>query len=218
MNSGLWPYASDHWKQHRDVLLQSMIKIFGQRRTGKEERLVVKFASWNILFLSLVRSLWPTVPCLLVIRDPLEVMLSNLSSPSGWMGRKSMPLFCRNLFGWAVADLLKLTREEYCARVIGAFCLAAAMALDSSCIVVDYEKIDAGALCQLVSHFGVQLTPLERDAISKAADTYSKDFGPSRSFRNVQNRKQFVATNQMREAAGRWATPPYDQIRKASKT
>jgi hypothetical protein len=47
-------------------------------------------------------------PCLVVIRDPLEVMLSNLSSPSGWMVRKSMLSFCR-----AAADLEKLTGEEY---------------------------------------------------------------------------------------------------------
>jgi hypothetical protein len=191
-----------------------MIKIFGQRRTGKEEHLVVKFTSWNILFLSLVRSLWPTAPCLLVIRDPLEVMLSNLSSPSGWMMRKSMPSFCRRLFGWAAADLEKLTDEEYCARVIGEFCRAATMALDSKCIVVDYKNIDAGTLCQLISHFGVQITSFERDAILKSADAYSKDIVPSRRF---WSQKQFVATNQMREAAERWATPFYDQIRKASK-
>jgi hypothetical protein len=195
-----------------------MIKVFGQRRLGIEEDLVVKFTSWNILYLSLVRSLWPTVPCLLVIRDPLEIMLSNLSSPSGWMSRKSMPSFCRGLFGWAGADLEEMTNEEYCARVIGELCRAATMALDSSCIVVEYKDIDADKLCQLVSDFGIQLTSLERDAIWMSTDAYSKDIVPSRPFQSVRNQKQFTASDQMREATERWATPFYDQLRKAGKT
>jgi hypothetical protein len=92
------------------------------------------------------------------------------------------------------------------------------MALDSSCMVVDYKDIDAGTLCQLVSHFGIQITSSERDAILKSTDAYSKDIVPSRRFRDVRSQKHFVATKQMREATERWATPFYDQIRKAIKT
>ncbi len=217
-NSGRWPYAPDQWEQQRDVLLRSMIQVFGQRRTGKEENLVVKFTSWNILFLPLVRSLWPTVPCLLVIRDPLEVMLSNLSRPSGWMRRESMQSFSRGLFGWAVADLENMTSEEYCARVIGAFCQAATMALDSKCIVVDYKEIDAGTLCELISHCGSQITSFERDAILRSTDVYSKYIVAGSPLRNVWTEKQFAATDKMREATERWATPFYNQIRKAGKT
>jgi hypothetical protein len=209
---GRWPYARDSCAQHRDLLLRSMIKVFGQRRTGKEEQLVVKFTSWNILFLSLVRALWPTVPCFVLVRDPLEVMLSNLSRPGGWMTRKSVPSFCRDLFGWAGPEVESMTREEYGARVIGEFCRAATMALDSRCTVVDYKNIDASNLCGLVSQSGIPLTSFERDAIVSSAGAYSKDVVPSRPFPNIRNLNPFTATDAMREATERWATPHYDKL------
>jgi hypothetical protein len=208
-----WPYAPDCWERHRNMLLQAVIKVFGQRRGGKEKSLVVKFTSWNMLFLSLVRSLWPTVPCLLVVRDPLQIMLSNLRSPSGWMTRKTMPSFCCQLFGWTELELNKMTNEEYCARVIGKLCSAATLALDDQCIVIDYENIDAEKLCELVSVSGIRLTSSEREAVFSATHAYSKDIG--RPFTNDQ--KMFAPSQRMKEASVRWANREYDQLLEAAR-
>ena len=66
----------------RVMWLQWLVSALGQPRTGLEQRLFIKFDPRNIIDFPLLRLAFPDVPWIFVDRDPVEVMVSNLRSPS----------------------------------------------------------------------------------------------------------------------------------------
>jgi hypothetical protein len=54
------------------------------------EKLVIKFTSINILAMRQMRTWWPDVPCVVVVRDPAEVMVAY-EKGGGWMYWKESP-------------------------------------------------------------------------------------------------------------------------------
>ena len=108
-------------EQTRDDILKGIVTAYGQRQRTTDKALVIKFQSWNILFLDIIRRLWPEVPCLVVIRNPVEVMVSCLSKPPGWMAWQQESAQASRVFGWSAESILNMSREEFCARAVGQF-------------------------------------------------------------------------------------------------
>ena len=62
-------------------LLASAINYYGQRRTGKEQRLFIKTDSWHLFFYDQLRKLYPLVPFVIIYRSPDEVLRSHSKVP-----------------------------------------------------------------------------------------------------------------------------------------
>ena len=60
-----------------NACLIAAIKCYGQKRTGKEDRLFIKTDSWHLHFYPRLRTLFPLVPFILMYRNPFEVILSQ---------------------------------------------------------------------------------------------------------------------------------------------
>ena len=91
---------------------------------------VLKLTSWNTLFCDLVAEAFPETPWVLCLRDPLEVAVSLLRQPAGWIwndgGEPAAP-FAK----YVDPEGVSRSREEYLARIFAAFC-GAACRLDPS--------------------------------------------------------------------------------------
>jgi hypothetical protein len=83
------------WDQLRRTLFSYLVSLYANYRTGEPQQVVIKFQSWNISLWQVVRSYWPEVPCVVVIRDPVEVMTANLAG-GGWMDFKESPEMARS--------------------------------------------------------------------------------------------------------------------------
>src|ERR1700722_13176824 len=131
---GVSPYLSVRWDRTRRTLLNALFSLFAHYQTGEPQPLVLKFVSLDILSMAVIRSYWPEVPCVVVIRDPVEIMVSILKG-GGWLTLKDQPRLTAEVFGWK--DLPRSTNEmiaeEFCARVLGRFCDSALQALDDKC-------------------------------------------------------------------------------------
>jgi hypothetical protein len=89
---------------------------------------------------SQLRRAWPTVPWIFVFRDPVEVSVSQLRDPSGWMSlRSSNPSAAARMFGVQESDLAGMPPEQWCAIVLRKF----------------YEAVTYLAPCQLHFSLGV---------------------------------------------------------------
>jgi hypothetical protein len=124
-----------------EALLRMLCMALGQQRCGDEERVVIKLSSWNVLALRThLRRVWPTVPWIFVYRDPVEVGVSQLRDPSGWMSlRTSNPGAAARLFGVEESDLAGMAPEQWCAIVLGRFYEEAAAAAEEdarNCILI----------------------------------------------------------------------------------
>jgi hypothetical protein len=192
--------------------LRSLATIFGHSFQRGASKLVIKFTSWNILRISFLRSLWPTVPCIVVVRDPVEVMVSNLRSPSGWMQWKASLPSVLELFPWTYDEIAKMNAEEYCARVLGLFCQAGAQISDDHIRVVEYTSLDTKRIYEIAEFFNVLINKEHEGAITKILECNSKDLNSS-PYLDDRAYKQRMATEIVRISAQKWANSNYNLLK-----
>ncbi len=213
----LSPYLSERWERTRRTLLNSLFSLFAHYRTGEAEPLVMKFVSIDTMSMRWIRSNWPDVPCVVVIRDPVEVMVTNLKG-RGWMTFKDRPEYACELFGWSnlprpVAEMIE---EEFCARVLGSFCASALEAMqvgkNGNCMVVDYLDLSPDRMRQIAAFFDLHL-PGEGKSVDVVFESYAKDPAKKIRFRDDRNLKQQLATVLIRSAAHQWAMGSYTELR-----
>jgi len=192
-------------------LLPCVVRVFGYGPGAYEQAVIIKFSSWNVLALSTVRALWPHVPCLILTRDPVEVMVSNLASFSGWMRFKADPHIAAALFGWESAEVEEMSPEEYCARGIGRFCESAAAAVDENCWVVDYGALDDAKIRDIAKFCGICHCGPNDGALERVLRVNSQC--PVHLFEPDRVKKQGSATPSIRRAALEWADEPYGRLK-----
>jgi lysine-specific demethylase/histidyl-hydroxylase NO66 len=194
----------------RDELLKGVIRAFGQPRNGATNT-VIKFSSWNILHLAVLRRLWPSVPVVILIRDPLEVMVSSLEQPPGWMRFKRMPSLAGRRFGWSEEAVATMVDERFCAKAIGSFLNAASENLGPSCRILDYADLSKDTILWIADFFGI--SGLIPEALETTLSTYSKDPQGSKTFVDDRQRKQSLITDLMRSECLDWAQNAYMYLR-----
>ncbi len=203
------PYLSARWNRSRRTLLESLFSLYACYRTGEPEPLVIKFVSINILCMAVVRSYWPEVPCVVVVRDPVEVMVASLEG-GGWMNLKASPELAREFFGWESSPE-EMSDEEFSARVLGRYFACALEAVDAKCMVIDYEDLNARRIQDIASFFAIEL-PSGAKSLERVFRVYAKDPG-NRQFRDDRARKQQRASASVRSAAREWVMGPYHELR-----
>jgi hypothetical protein len=199
------------WEGFRRLLLDSVVRLYAS--ADHTSQVVIKCCAANVLHIPLIRTIWPMVPTVIVIRDPVEVMISNLATPAGWLRTRDRPHLGPNMFGWSDSDRQSMSQEEYCARGIGQFCELARRAVDERCRVIDYSNINVRSIYQIAELFRLTIPSPVSTVLTRVFNTYAKDPGETRPFISDSNRKQSEATDTIRCAAHKWADPHYRALR-----
>ena len=207
-------YLKDRWEGTRRTLFRSLFTLFLHYRTGDTERLIVKFQSLNLRnCVKWVRTVWPSVPCVVLVRDPVEVLASALSE-QGWLAWRTDPAAARVSFG--IKDLpdslVEMSDAEFCARVLGQHLNAALASVDGNCKVIDYEDLNPKRIRNIAEFFGLEL-PADKKDQQRIFSVYSKDPTNAVPFKDDRLRKQRLASSEARTAAYRWAMPAYSELR-----
>ena len=208
------PFPVEEWVAMRRMLLDSVVTLYGNTLCGPQANVVIKGNGLDLLDISLVRSVWPGVPAVVLIRDPVEIMVSVAKKGAGWVALRKSSRVAAETFGWGEGEVLAMTQEEYCARALGRFCGAAFEAIDSSCRVLDYTSLNVNTIYQIAEFFGLQLPPRTSPVITEALETYSKDPVGSCRFVADGQEKQRDATAAIRDAAHTFAEEPYTALRR----
>jgi hypothetical protein len=75
---------STHWARLGTALLTPLISVFAHYQ-GPARSVIVKCSSLSTFSLRAVRTVWPDVPCIFLIRNPVEVVVSNWLRPPRWL-------------------------------------------------------------------------------------------------------------------------------------
>ena len=167
---------------------------------------VLKLSSWNTLYCDIVAEAFPDTPWVLSMRDPVEVGVSLLASPPGWFqdtaaGRSSLAMAVD-------PEGLAGSREEFVARVYGAFCEAAARLDASRGRLVQYDALPAAAWEVVAPHFSLSVNSREQDAMAQAARIHAKaPVGENPQFQSDAVAKQAAASPELRQAVDSWSRP-----------
>jgi len=163
----------------RVSLLRAMVSALGQPRGGDEPHLVIKFDCWHICQLPLIARAFPETPWVFVYREPRAVLASHVRQ----RGAQTAPVLVDpRHFGMELAEALAMPPADYCARVLGSMCAAAADVLAENAgaeiaargRLVNYADLPSAVIDTILPHFGVAPDPHARAAMLAVAQRHSK--------------------------------------------
>lgn len=172
---------------------------------------VLKLTSWNTLFCDVIAEAFPEAPWILVLRDPVEVAVSLLANPAGWIWESGAPVphFAKYIDPEGAAR----SREQYVARLYGAFCRAAARLDPRQGRLVRYETLPGAIWDTIAPHFSLTLDAAARERMAKTSAMNAKaPPGANAPFANDTGNKQAAATAVLREAVLHYARPALEEL------
>jgi hypothetical protein len=178
---------------------------------------VLKLTSWNTLFCDIVAAAFPDSPWILSLRDPVEVGVSMLRQPPGWVwdANGAARPFASIVDPGGASD----SREDYVARVYGAYCEAAARLDPRRGRLVNYEELPAAVWETVAPHFSLSIDEQERRRMAEAARNNSKA-PPGRAVEFIRDdaAKQAAASVELRQAIESFARPRLENLRRIHRT
>jgi hypothetical protein len=200
----------------RRELGESLFSLFSCYRTGIPEQIVIKFASQNSICLPEIRRLWPDVPCLFVIRDPIQVMVSNLKD-RGLEQFREAPAVAYEICGAdRSSPLSEISVEDFAGRVIGRYLDAAIGEIGSKVRVIDYDHVNPSSIFEIAEFFRLD-PPSDPAPLVEVFKQYSKDYTGKKLFFCDRAEKLGMAGPRIMSAASRWASFQYGKLRAASR-
>ncbi len=176
---------------------------------GQRPRLFVKWDAWHVFALPLIRRAFPNVPCLFLIRDPVEVLVSHGRMP----GMHMLPAAIDpERFGLTLEQILQMSPLDYRAQLVGRIFgeMDAQRGLTSKVLLVDYGMLREKLFSHVLPHFGVSIDAAEERRLREAASVDAKS--PGKCFTPDRAAKQAEAGEELREAVQRWAQEAYERL------
>jgi hypothetical protein len=197
-----------YWQNVGQSLSASLAALFSHYK-GEVSKVIVKGNIRSVLALPFIRALWPNMPCVIIIRNPVEVLVSNVKRPAAWLS------------GWCQSQALSpfgaipvSVRDEgvsgYAAWMIGRFCRSALLGLDRNCLVIDYEDITDSLICDIATWFGLSPTVDDIVRIKTVMQYHSKAM--DLPFDDDRHAKLQAASPTAVLNVQRWALDPYNEL------
>jgi hypothetical protein len=187
--------------------LRSLVSALGRRRRGDERGFVLKLDAWSALGLGTVRRAFPDVPWVFLFRQPVQILASHYRQ----RGAHMVPgVIDPELFGLDRESITAMPPEEYCARVLAAIFRSALEHRDAQALFVDYDELPGALYERILGAFGLECDPAERALMENVTAFDAKN--PHLFFASDGDAKERAASPALREAAGRWAQPLYEEL------
>lgn len=204
------PYNSAAVARHS--LLKTIIAAFGQHaeQPSNLKYLFIKLTSWNVFDLHTIRELWPNTKLFFVFRDPIEVLVSCLNRPPGWLSMKEDPALVARMFGWHM-DSRNFSDIEFFAKMIGSFYQKV---LDSKALdvhLLHYPDIVNMGVKSVLNRCGIVASELELAEMDLQTTSHSKGF-ISGTFTEDSQSKRADASEDVTRHCNTWARPQYEQL------
>ena len=111
-------YKSNISVKNLNKYLSASMKFFGQKRNGKEKRLIIKTDSWHLHFYTQLRNLFSDVPFIFLYRNPGEVLFSHQKQ----RGMQSIPgMIEPEVFGFSKEQIKETSLDAYMPKVLESY-------------------------------------------------------------------------------------------------
>jgi gluconate kinase len=195
-------------EEQRVTWLRGLIGALGQVRNAGERHLFIKFDSWSLLDLPVIRRAFPETPWIFLYRDPVEVMVSQVRQ----RGSQMVPgVLDPRTFGLDFTTARQISLEEYCARALAAICEAATRYYEPGVAqLVHYRQLPEAVWSTLAGSFGVCYSGEEVERMRTVAQFDAKN--TRLAFEQDSTAKQQLATAEVRALAEQFVRPWYDRL------
>lgn len=155
----------------KQQLLPQFIHLQGITSSDRHN-IITKWNAWDIFFWPLIRSLYPQVPVLFLVRDPVEILASHQRSAGRHMaGDHSLALL--------IPAFPTIDAEKHMLDVrIGVLwkLIDKMLRVDESAVMmVDYSQLKSNRIFDVARFFGLMVTMEECERINRRAEVHSKE-------------------------------------------
>lgn len=193
------------------IFLRGVVKALGQRRTGDERHLFIKFACCSVAQIERIQRIWPGVPWVFLYRDPVETIVSNMQNLPAWLLDDDRRVLA-SIVDRATEVVGAMNIEELCARAIGSFYAVANRVANDRALLLNYRQLSLAEISNALNFFGVKPAAAEMETIARQSQTYSKSISEEHVFSADTDAKQRAASELVREMAEAWANKPYQLL------
>ncbi len=156
--------------------LRQLVAALGQRRSG-ETHFFVKLDSWHMPWLPWLRQVFPDTPCLLLYREPHEVLASHRRQRGAHMVPGLVDLTRLPL---RTADLAPGDLDGYAARVLAGVFRSAVLAAEmgeSGLALLNYPQLPSALWTDLLAQWSVPCSASQLAAMQTRAGFHAKHAG-----------------------------------------
>ena len=173
-------------------------------------QVVIKCGTEGLFLLRTIHAVWPGIPCLIMVRNPIEVLVSiSRNIPKAFLSWYDAST--NSCFGVPPREVLGGEPLEYWAWIMGRFCSDAQVAVSDKCRVLDYSDITPKIAMKVGEYFGLSF-PEESPALIR--DTFRVNAkSPSRVYAADSASKTLSASEVIKASSARWADGPYASLR-----
>jgi hypothetical protein len=193
------------------VFLRGVVHALGQRRSGNEQHLFIKFACTSFAQIERLTRVWPHVPWLFLYRDPIETIVSNVNDPPSWLLDDDRRVLA-SITCVSPDEVAAMSLEERCARSIGSFYSHAHALANDKSMLLNYNQLSVPVISSVLEFFKVSPSTQELEAIARSSGVYSKEVSRTRTFEADAGAKQKLASVMVREMAAQWSNEPYQRL------
>ena len=193
------------------VFLRGVVHALGQRRSGSEQHLFIKFACTSFAQLERITRIWPHVPWIFLYRDPIETIVSNVNDPPTWLTDDDWRVLA-SITGTTPDAVATMSLEERCARSISSFYSQAHALANNQSLLLNYNQLSVPVISNVLKFFQVSPSAQELEAVARASGVYAKEISGTRPFVADAEAKQKSASTLIREMSARWAEEPYRRL------
>ncbi|KYO50751.1 hypothetical protein PJ900_20480 [Tistrella mobilis] len=196
--------------------LRLVLALLGRPMMPEARHFMVKFSCIGLDRLDELETVAPRMRKVFVMRDPLEILVSNLRLRPGWSLSFHNPMRRAFSLGMRPTAAADMAMETFIAAVLGrALSLAAdrIAAAPAGWLLVDHAELPGAVIDRILPWLGIRPTPDEIAGMEREARLYSKGRGDRQAFVPDGERKRREASAAEIALCERWMREPHDRLR-----
>lgn len=157
----------------KDILIKQLIYALARQRSPKEKHFFIKFDSWHVAWISLIRKIYPQTPIVFLYREPAEVLASHQKQ----RGPQMIPHYI-NLSALQpdVNNIPAYDFDAYCLRMQLSFYQTILEQLPQTTLtLVNYTQLPDIVWDKLLGLFSMQLSEVEMQKVIARTSFHSKN-------------------------------------------
>ena len=186
------PYKNPIDRMLANDYLVAAIKLYGRKKSRDESQLFIKTDSWHLHFYEQLRDLFPSVPFILLFRNPLEVIHSHQKQ----RGMQSVPgMIEPGVFGFSEEQLKETNLDAYMTNVLEGYFkkMIEISKADDNTLLCNYNEGMNNVLKKINSFLSLNIVPANESIMRERAVFHAKH--PQQLF--IGDRKEFNVSDFM---------------------
>ncbi|CAN5427861.1 hypothetical protein BH11BAC5_BH11BAC5_08690 [soil metagenome] len=153
--------------------LKAAVHLYGRKRTGNEKHLFIKTDSWHIHFYKSLRLLYPSVPFILLYRNPWEVVLSQRRQ----RGMHAVPgVIEPAIFGFSNQEINSHDLDHYITKVLESYFnkMIEIAQTDEQVLLVNYNEGMDNIFSKMYALLGLEIDVKMRPQLTERTFFHAK--------------------------------------------